>query len=101
MTLNEGLLTSIVYTSESKNETRTRSIVPVTVPKDSVRAIDVSALPKEEQELMASLVTGYKEYLAGIFAGSFKFEDWVEHTTGMEIAPAWRTFKVANIKVSE
>jgi hypothetical protein len=99
--LNEGVLTSIVYTSESKNETKTRSIVPVTVPKDSVRAIDVSALPTEEQELMATLVAGYKEYLAGIFTGTFKFEDWVEHTTGMEISPSWRTFKVSNIKVSE
>lgn len=101
MELSEGTLASIVYTSESKGETKARTIVPMTIPKDSVRAIDVSALSVEEQRMMVALVAEYKKYMDSVFVGTFKFEDWVEHTTGMEIHPTWRTFKVSNIQISE
>jgi hypothetical protein len=99
--LSEGILTPIVYTSESKGETSTRTIVPMSVPKDNVRAIDVSELSEKDQQAMAELVVGYKEYLAGIFETTFKFEDWASHTKEIDVHPKWRTFKVSNIKVSE
>jgi hypothetical protein len=101
MIINEAELTSIVYTSESKKETTTRVIVPVTVPKDSIRAIDVSNLTDEEQQSMVKLVAEYKSYLDIAIASTYKFEDWAEHTKGVVIHPNWRTFKVSNIQLSE
>jgi hypothetical protein len=67
------------------------------VPKDSLRAIDVSDLTSEQQRAMAELVSGYKNYLAERMATVFKFEDWVAQTQNLEVQPKWRTFKLANI----
>ena len=99
--INEAELTTIVYTSESKKETTTRTIVPVTVPKDSIRAIDVSGAAIEAQQGMVELVAEYKSYVNAAIANTYKFEDWVEHTKGVVIHPNWRTFKVSNIQLSE
>lgn len=100
MKLTEGVLTPITYTSESKNETTERVIVPVSVPKDTIRAIDVSGMNDDDQQAVASLVAEYKEYLAGFYKGAFNFEDWASHTREVQIQPKWRTFKVSNVEVN-
>ena len=97
MLLSEGTVSNITYTSDKKGIT-TRAIVPVSVPKDCVRAIDVSELADDEQQHIAGLVSEYRQYISDIMQTSFKFEDWVEHTTGARIDPMWRSFKVTNIK---
>lgn len=100
MKLNESEITSIVYTSAADGNTSARTIIPTSVPVlvDSIRAIDVSELTEAEQQTTASLVAEYKQYTKDYFKAMFKFEDWVEHSTGNSISPKWRTFKVSGIK---
>jgi len=98
MKLTEAHLATIEYTSESTNEVTHRTIVPVSVPSSTVRAIDVSELSEQDQQELAGLVAEYKEYVDQHFNKMFKFEDWAEHSKQIYISPKWRSFKVSGIK---
>jgi hypothetical protein len=66
MKIDEAHVVRIQYLSESKNETTTRTIIPTSVPKDIVRAIDVSDLSTEDQQKTELLVQDYKRYIADV-----------------------------------
>ena len=94
--LNESFVANISYCDRDGNKSD-RRIVPVSVPKDSVRAIDVSDLSPGQQDEMERLVREYKEYMDNILKAAFTFEGWVEHSYNETIVPKWRSFKVHNI----
>lgn len=98
MKLTENQITTIVYDNENKGERTTRVVIPTSVPKDVIRAIDVDSLDPAERTAMLEMYNQYREYTQQYIATMFKFEDWVEHTKGHEIKPKWRAFKVSGLK---
>jgi hypothetical protein len=97
MKLNENEVTSIVYEKES-GDTSARVILPVQVPKDLIRAIDMSELEPSERAEMAALHAEYKQYVSTFMEKMFNFETWAEHTHNKEIKPKWRAFKVSGLR---
>lgn len=98
MKLTENQITTIVYENENKGERTSRVIIPTSVPKDIVRGIDVDELDPGERNVMLELYNQYREYTQQYVANMFNFENWVEHTTGKEVKPKWRAFKVSGLK---
>lgn len=76
-----------------------RVIVPTFVPKDNIKAIDVSDLSEDQQQDVLQYLQEYAEYVKEFQQSMFKFEDWVAHTKNIYIEPKWRTFKKENTKV--
>lgn len=98
MKLTENQITTIVYENETKGETTTRVIIPTSLPKDNVRAIDVDDLSPSERDEMARLYSAYRQYTKEFMAKMFNFEDWAEHSIGVKIEPKWRAFKSSGLK---
>lgn len=98
MKLTENQITTIVYDNETKGERTTRVIIPTSVPKETIRAIDVDDLDVGERALMCELYNEYREYTQQHLNQMYNFETWVEHTKGTEIKPKWRAFKVSGLK---
>lgn len=94
--LTESKVALIKY-EDSKGETTCREILPMSIPKDAIRAIDVSHLSFEEKTKLAEQVAEYKEYMANIIKSAFTFENWVDHSYGEVPDLKWRTFKVSKI----
>ncbi len=84
---------SLIFPPEGSQEITERVIIPVEVPHDNIKAIDVTSLPEKERAELVELVKGYKDYLVQQRKNTFSFEDYVEHTTGKSVSPKWRTFK--------
>lgn len=97
MNLKEAEITSIVYEKEN-GDTSARVIIPVAVPKNLVRAIDVSELEPTERKELLELYTEYKKYTTAYLENMFGFETWVEHTQNRTVTPKWRAFKVAGLR---
>lgn len=97
MNLTEATLTTIIYEKDS-GDTSSRVVIPVSVPKTNVRAIDVSELEPADREKLRDLYTEYRQYTEAFVAGMFNFETWVEHTKGETIAPKWRQFKLTGLR---
>ena len=95
MILTEAKITRMNYNEAGEQTTRT--VIPMSVPKDFMRAIDVAELDPEAQQRMETLIAEYKEYMATIMKSAFTFENWVDHTYNEEITPKWRSFKLAKI----
>lgn len=96
--ITEAQTAHIEYCSVA-GETSDRYIIPMSVPKDSIRAIDVTDLDEEARQLMERRVAEYKEYMGNILKSAFTFENWVDHTYNTEVNPKWRSFKVNNTTV--
>lgn len=99
--LKEGVITTITYTSLSKNETKQRTVVPSFVPSDNIKALDVSDLEIVEREQVARLLQEYKKYQQQVlreFADTF--ENYVEkRDESFDVAKIkWRTFKIDQIQ---
>lgn len=94
----QGELFDITYLSESKNEVTQRQIIPTSVPKTVMKAIDVSELSVGEQLEMKALYKEYAAYYANYMDNAFNFETWCEHSKGKTISPKWRAFRLDNIK---
>lgn len=95
-TLVKGL-NHIVYTKKTTGETKPRVVLsPVDVPS-IVRAIDVTDLSDKKRTELVEYWTEYQEYLAQARERLFKFEDFIDHTHGVEIKPKWRSFVTSNI----
>lgn len=99
--LTEANIAHVLYKSDKDGKKSDRVIVPVSVPKDTVRAIDVSELTSAQQDEMSRLVAEYKQYMDTIFKSAFTFENWVEHTYQETVIPKWRSFKTANLTISD
>ncbi len=92
-----GKLAQILYNNVSKKETTTRTVIPTFVPRQNVKTIDVTELSEGDRIKMQALFEEYARYYDDFVANAFNFETWVEHTTGENITPKWRAFKVANV----
>lgn len=97
MHLNEAEITSIVYEKDS-GEQSARVIIPTFVPKDLIRAFDVSELDAAERQDLLQLYTEYKQYTAAFMENMFNFETWAEHTHNRTVKPKWRAFKVTGLR---
>lgn len=97
MKLVENEITSIVYEKES-GDTSARVILPTQVPKDLIRAIDLSELDPAQRAELAQMYVEYKEYVSTYMEKMFNFETWAEHTQNKEIKPKWRAFKVSGLR---
>lgn len=98
MMLTEGNICTIIYHSDRTDRTSSRTIVPTSVPNDSVKAIDVTDLPPTQRLHMAKLASEYQQYVALQQARMFTFEDWAAHTHDEHVEPTWRTFKLSGLK---
>lgn len=88
----------IVYLSEGRGEISQRTILPTTVPRQTMKSIDVSDLSADERLEMQALYKEYSKYYEDFLANAFNFETWCEHSKGLHISPKWRAFKLSNIK---
>lgn len=86
----------------NKGDVTDRHIIPTFIPKDFIKAIDVTELDDDERDNIQQLWEGYQEYYQNAVQTLFDFDQWVEHTTSQEpVELKWRTFKLANIKELE
>jgi hypothetical protein len=97
--LTEGVVQHIAYGSDNNDCNVDRYIVPVVVPNQHTKAIDISHLTADEQVHVASLVQEYASYVELNNRRLFKFEDWVLHTKGETITPKWRLFSLSKITI--
>ena len=101
MNITESKLCNIEYTSDATGDTTVRPIIPFSVPKDFIRAIDVSELSDEDAAAVVEMVARYKEYFSNHIKTAFTFEDWVAHTLNLHFEPKWRSFKISGIVINE
>lgn len=94
--LTESKVANIEYV-DSKGERSTRIILPVTIPKDTIKALDVSDLAPGVVKSLSNRIAEYNEYMATIIKSAFTFENWVDHQHGESLDLKWRTFKVSEI----
>ena len=96
--LEVGHAVAIEY--EKKNgDVVERFIVPVTVPKEYIRAIDVSGDDYDEEAVaqMEQYVAEYAQYIKDHMSTMFSFEDFVDHTFNESIEVQWKTFNLYGI----
>ena len=94
--LSERKIQRIRYTKSNKNgdtEVTDRVIIPTFVPKPNIKAIDVSECTQHERQEIEVFMREYNDYLESRAVGTFKFEEWVQHSKNIYIEPKWRTFK--------
>jgi hypothetical protein len=97
MKLTETQLATIIYEKES-GEVTTRVIVPTSVPKDLIRAIDVTDLNTHERETVAQQYAEYQAYVKLYLSNMFNFEGWLDHSQNITATHQWRSFKLAGLK---
>ena len=92
MTLKEGMIAEILYRKDT-GEVADRTIIPVTIPPQHVKAVDVGELNTKDRLWLQDCIKEYQEYLTAKRATILKFEDWVEHTKNQRLEVKWRTYK--------
>lgn len=97
MNLIESQVVPVIY-EDASNKVTSRVIIPTSVPRDTVKAIDVTDLSVADRTRLQQLHTEYMEYRANAMTRLFNFEDWVSHTMSLNIEPKWRTFKIAGLR---
>lgn len=91
-------LNKIRYYRKGDGEVTDRVVIPTFIPKPNMKALDVTDLPVEGQEQLATLYTEYSEYYELAAKQLFSFEDWLTHTQGEDATfeLKWRTFVLEN-----
>lgn len=97
MKLTESQIVPVIYEDASTKIT-SRVILPTSVPRDTVKAIDVTDLSPSERDNIQQLYVEFAQYRQDAFDRLFNFEDWVSHTHSELIEPKWRTFKVTGLR---
>ena len=104
--LKEREITNIRYTKVNEDsgtldrfETTDRTIIPTSVPKTNIKAVDVTDLSETDQIELQSLLTEYTEYVRDHLKSAYSFEDWASHSKSIHIDVKWRTFKVQNTEI--
>jgi len=78
-----------------------RVIIPTSVPKQVIKAIDVTGLNTQDRQQMLERWHAYQEYRSAIMKTIFSFENFVDHTYGTDenaIPPKWRSFSPSKIR---
>lgn len=99
--LLETVPSHVSYRKDSTGVVEEKFIIPTRIPSDLITAIDVGGLEDAEVVKLVEQQRDYKAYIKGILESAFKFEDWVEHSTGERPNVKWRTYKAANILKSD
>ena len=99
--LQETVPSHVSYLKESTGLAEDKFIIPTRIPSDLITAIDVGGLEDADIVKLVEQQRDYKAYIKGILEQAFKFEDWVEHSTGTRPTVKWRTYKAANILKSD
>jgi len=99
--LYESTPSHISYKKDSTNTVETKFILPTRIPGAHITAIDVGHLTEDEVVQLTQLQREYKEYVSNFMSTMYKFEDWVEQTTGVRPELKWRTYKVENVLKSD
>ena len=99
--LKENQIAEILYTKDvdGKQEVTDRFIVPTTIPKSNIKAIDVTSLEESDRKKLAELHKEYQKYFKLQMKAIFSFEDWLEHTGEKVKEVKHRTFKIDNIQI--
>ncbi|MGI0075828.1 MAG: hypothetical protein ACREAU_00285 [Nitrosopumilaceae archaeon] len=96
--LTENTIHHVEYESIGKKDITKRYIIPTVIPKDTIKAIDVSDCDNEARSELTKLLRDYKSYQVGFLKGMFTFEMWAEHVSKTLPDLKWRTFKVNGLK---
>jgi hypothetical protein len=99
--LYEATPSHISYKKDSTDTVEEKFILPTRVPSPLITAIDVGHLDEADVVKLTQLQRDYKEYVSNFISTMFKFEDWVEQTTGVRPNLKWRTYKVENVLKSD
>lgn len=100
--LTEGTIHHIEYESIATGSITQRHIIPVRIPPDTMRAMDVSECPDEMRTELLNLLHEYRKYHTTYINSMLTFEKWVDHTYNKEPPPIkWRSFKVNRLKELE
>jgi len=97
--LTKGSLNSFEYIKENA-ETVNRVILTTHVPQPRetlVRGIDVTDYSETERDELKELWAEYQAYLKRQHEATFKFEDFISHTTNEEVKLKWRSFHPESI----
>lgn len=97
MQLTEAKITTIIYEKEDGTAS-SRVIIPVSVPKDLIRAIDLSDVELTERAEIGALFEEYKEYQAVYLKNMLTFEKWADHSHNKELTLKWRSFKTSGLR---
>jgi hypothetical protein len=88
--LKVGEVATIRYTKD--DEVTERVVIPTVVPSN-IKALDVTSVPQPLRESLGDHYTEYAAYLKQHMRTAFSFEDWLDHSKGIQLDPKWRTFK--------
>lgn len=86
--------------TDSGVEVTERIIIPTSIPKNNIKAFDVSNLSEEDRNKMIELHKEYQQYFKAQIKTIFSFEDWIDAShpdDKMEVK--YRTFKIDNIEI--
>lgn len=97
MQLTENKITTIIYEKDT-GETTSRTIIPVQVPKDLIRAIDLSETDNDVRAEIAQMYDQYVEYRNTFMKNMLTFEKWIDHTHNKEVELKWRSFKTSGLR---
>lgn len=110
--LEENKVGQILYNKERDGtvESTERYIIPTSIPKFNIKALDVSAMNDDKREVLAVFHTEYKKYFKKRLKTIYSFEDWIDatypHSIFSKDVPEkdrveikHRTFKMDNIQL--
>lgn len=90
--------TTTIYYVKLNGSLTERDIIVIDVPRDQIKALDVTDWNPESCAALEELVTEYRQYKEKQIQRIFTFEDWLSHT-GRDVSEElkWRTFKLNGI----
>jgi hypothetical protein len=102
-TLKENETGHILYTKEKDGtqEVTDRFVIPTSIPKNNIKAIDVTALEEDERENIGKLHAEYQTYCKLKMKTIYSFENWLEASHPDIDIPEikHRNFKIDNIQL--
>lgn len=100
--LSVGVSQSITYV-DSKGVTTHRTIIPVTIPADNIRALDVTGLSDEEINHLSDKLAEYKQYKSAIMQHMWTLEEFIKSTDddGTLDTISWRSFNRNRVSIPD
>lgn len=87
--LNELAVEHIKYTSAHEGVSE-RYVIPVSVPSDYIRTLDVTDYTEEERKHLVDAYAEYKEYVKLHMSKMFNFENWHHQVYGSDVEDDYR-----------
>jgi len=104
--MKENTITHIKYTKQTKNkdEVTERFIIPSFIPKQNIKAMDVTDCDDSSRQNLEDLLKDYSKFYSLHMSNIPSFTNWMEQTNGVIVSEddiKWRTFKIANTEIIE